>query len=274
MSNHHGISLPEDLAHALPSFPADLFGAAVMLGSGLGNFADHLTIHSQIPTSELPGYPTSTVAGHEGSLLLAEHSGKTILLFKGRIHGYEGYSGQATTLPAGIAAALGAKTLILTNAAGGLAPTTKAGDLMLITDVVVPPAAPRMGMQLHGHADEWRQLPRPLFPDSMLELARQAARESRVGLREGTYGFCSGPTYETRSEIAFFRSIGIDAAGMSTVPEIMHGVRAGLDVIGISCITNKALTVRQVVTHEEVTTVAAAVSETFSRLLLAIISRL
>lgn len=274
MEDQSTIPLPAPLDRTIRDFAGERVDAVLILGSGLGNFADQLSIRDQISTTALPGYPTSTVIGHEGSLLLAEHEGKRILLFKGRIHGYEGYDGRDTELPARIAGALGARSLILTNAAGGLSPAMTAGDLMLITDVVVPPAAPLMGRSLHGHAADWKQLPRPLFSQHMLDLAREAARSSKVGLREGTYGFCSGPTYETRSEIGFFRGLGVDAAGMSTVPEIMAGIRSGLDVIGISCITNKALTVRQTVSHEEVTSVAAAVSDTFSRLILAILSRL
>lgn len=274
MSKDLSIPLPEELRQAVSEFTGGAIDVALILGSGLGRFADALTVEKCISTRDLPGYPASTVEGHEGSLILARAHGKILLLFKGRVHGYEGYSGPETSLPARIAATLDADTLILTNAAGGLHPTFAAGELMLITDMLVMPSAPLMGRNLHGYPDTLPPLPRPLFSSEILDLVRSASMEAGVGLREGTYGFCSGPTYETRSEIGFYRTAGVDAAGMSTAPEISCGLRAGMDVIGISCITNKALSVRQPVSHEEVTAVAATVAERFSRLVLAILSRL
>jgi len=274
MDSNVAVSISAALEAALFRFTGGSIDAALILGSGLGSFADSLTVERSISTADLPDYPVSTVVGHEGRLLLARMNGKRLLLFQGRIHGYEGYSGPETSLPARIAALLHAKTLMLTNAAGGLHPAFAAGDLMLITDILIMPSAPLMGRNLHEHTLALTALPRPIFSPAMLDLVRNAAIENKIRLREGTYGYCSGPTYETRSEIGFFRQAGADAAGMSTVPEITFAVRAGMQIIAISCITNKALTVPQPVSHEEVTAVAAKVSATFARLILAILSRL
>lgn len=279
--------LPADLLQALRAFAPEPVDAAVVLGSGLGGFADTVSIEAVVDASELPGYPVSTIEGHRGRLLLGRAGERRLLLFQGRAHGYEGYSVAETALPARIAAALGARALLLTNAAGGLDPSFEAGDLMLVTDLLVLTAAQRMGLDLQRmgsglqRGDTGSQdatgiaspLPRPLFDEAQLAAARAAARESTVRLREGVYGYCSGPTYETRAEIAYYRLAGAQAVGMSTAPEVLAAVRLGLPALAISCITNISRTVRQVVSHEEVTTVAAQASERLERLLHALIRR-
>ncbi|MCZ7555174.1 MAG: purine-nucleoside phosphorylase [Bacteroidia bacterium] len=265
---------PQAMTDAVIAFTGRRIDAVVVLGSGLGGFAE--TVHNvrRIPAAELPGFPVSGVAGHAGELATGSVAGRTVLAFVGRLHGYEGHDVSAAAFPARIAARLGARCFIATNAAGGLHTAYQAGDLMLITDVLVLPLARRMGLDLHGPGSEDHPLPRPLFSEHLMQLARDAANEGRVRLREGTYGFCSGPTYETRAEIGMFRLMGADAVGMSTVPEILAAVRNGIPTLGISCITNKAVTVQQRVTHEDVTTVAAQSAEQFSRLLTALLGRL
>ncbi|HOJ04850.1 MAG TPA: purine-nucleoside phosphorylase [Bacteroidota bacterium] len=248
---------------------------AVVLGSGLGAYSDRLLVEARIDTSTLPYYPQSTVEGHSGELLLGSAHGRRVLVFRGRLHGYEGHSAAVSALPARIAAALGIPLLIVTNAAGGLHPSFRAGDLMLINDYVVLPMALHMGLCLHGpgnHDVPTRRI--AAFREDDLASVRRAAATCAVPLKEGSYGFCSGPTYETRAEIAMLRLMGADAVGMSTVPELVVALRSGMRVIGISCITNKAVTVPQRVTHEEVTTVAAKVSTQFSALLDALIANL
>jgi purine-nucleoside phosphorylase len=188
------------------------------------------------------------------------------LLFQGRVHGYEGYDAACTALPAFIAAALGARVLVLTNAAGGLDPSFIAGDLMLITDVLVLTGARSMGLELQRGIPSLHPLPRPLFHPDVLDLARRAASESHVRLREGVYGFCSGPTYETRAEIAYYRLAGVQAVGMSTASEVFAAAQYKLPVVAVSCVTNIARTVRQAVSHDEVTAVAAQASDRLSRL--------
>jgi purine-nucleoside phosphorylase len=270
--------LQETIRHVRNLFSVP-FDAAVVLGSGLGGFSDGLTIHHSVPTSDIPGYPASTVAGHSGLIVDASLGDRRTLIFHGRIHGYEGYSPGTTALPALIAAALGVPAFIVTNAAGGLNPLYEAGDLMLVTDYFVLPLAHRMGLTLSdldapttGRSRSERGLrPGNFLPAIARNLAHAAAAETGVVLREGTYGFCSGPSYETRAEIHFLRMAGVDAVGMSTVPELIVARRHGLQTIAISCITNKARTVATAVSHEEVTRVAIQASDRLSRLLHALI---
>jgi purine-nucleoside phosphorylase len=237
---------------------------AVVLGSGLGDFADSLDLLASACTEEIPGYPPSTVPGHAGRLLLADAHGHRLLLFQGRIHGYEGHAFADTTLPARIASACKARLLLVTNAAGGLDPAFSAGDLMLITDLLIMPTVRPLH---HGAADVALPLPRPLFDMELLARMRHAAIGAGVPLREGTYGYSSGPSYETRAEIAFLRLAGAQAVGMSTAPEILAACRASLPVLALSCITNVARTVPQRISHEEVTLVAGRTSSHLERLL-------
>ncbi|MDT8325001.1 MAG: purine-nucleoside phosphorylase [Bacteroidota bacterium] len=262
-----------DLLRALRDFTGGSVDGAVILGSGLGSFSDTLPCPRSMSTAELPGYPVSTVRGHSGALHLCTCATQRLLLFQGRVHGYEGYSAAQVTLPVRIAAALGAKKLLVTNAAGGLHPTFAAGDFMLITDVLSLPATSGMGLPLEQYLSAGGTPPRPLIAPQLLETGRAAAADAGVRLREGSYGFCSGPTYETRAEIAFFRLAGADAVGMSTLPEILAARLLGMDVLGLSCITNKALTVAQEVSHAEVTAVATRVADDFARLLRAMLER-
>lgn len=262
-------STTEDFIRERFASPIDV---AVVLGSGLGAFVDKLPAVISVPTSEIPGYPQSTVAGHGGTLTLSEVHGKRTLFFSGRTHVYEGYTTQQTALPAAIACLLNANTLIVTNAAGGMNPLFRVGELMLITDYLVLPLARKMGLGLQTFECFGNNV--RLLDDDMLAIVRTAAQKAGILLHEGVYGYCAGPTYETRSEIAFFRIAGVDAGGMSSVPEMIVAKNAGLQCIGISCITNKAMTVRQSVSHEEVTAVASRVASQFERLLLEIISNL
>ncbi len=275
MSAHPHIAdpLPPALLHALRDFTGGGVDGAVILGSGLGAFRDTLTCERSVLTSALPEYPASTVAGHIGALHLCRLGAQRLLLFQGRIHGYEGYSEAQVTLPVRIAAALDAKKLLVSNAAGGLHPSFRAGDLMLITDILSLPVTSGMGLPLERYLSGMEVPPGPVIPEAMRAHGRAAAADTGVALREGTYGFCSGPTYETRAEIAFFRLAGADAVGMSTLPELLAARLLGMDAIALSCITNKAQTVPQKVSHTEVTAVAAQVSAQFSRLVRAILER-
>lgn len=269
---HADATIPAPLLTALENFTGDGVDAAIILGSGLGDFADRLERERSISTQELPGYPRSTVPGHAGMLHLCRSGDERLLLFQGRIHGYEGYAPEETVLPVRIAAALGAQRLLVTNAAGGLHPSFSAGDLMLITDALALPVSPLLPLErLFPASDTLRHT--SLVSPSLAWSARAAAEASGVALREGVYAYCTGPSYETPAEIAFYRMAGADAVGMSTVPELYAARDAGMEVLGISCITNKSVTVRRRVTHDEVTAVAARVAEQFSRLVLSILSR-
>lgn len=265
--------LPLPTRDALAALGADGADAAVVLGSGLGSFADSLEPVARLALGDIPGAPQPRVAGHAGMLTLARAGTRRVLLFSGRVHGYEGRSIEEVIFPVRVCATLGIPVLIATNAAGGIGVHLHAGDLMLLTDYLTFPMAERMGALLTripgGAAHRL-----PGLDAALMQHLRESARTERVALREGVYGFCSGPTYETRAEIAFMRRAGIDAVGMSTVPEIVAAQHAGIRVAAVSCITNKARTVPTKVSHEEVTDVAARTSARFTRLLRAALSTL
>lgn len=240
----------------------------LILGSGLGGFADGLSGATAIDYGEIPQFPTSNVVGHRGRLVLGERSGVRCVAMQGRVHFYEGHSAATVAFPARVLVALGAKLIIVTNAAGGLNPAWPAGTLMLIRDHInlLPDHA------LRGPNDE-RLGPR--FPDmttayapELRALTRRAAASAGIELTEGVYLATSGPTYETPSEIAMMQRMGGDAVGMSTVPEVCVARHMGARVIGISCITNAAAGITgQPLSHDEVTATANRVRATFERLL-------
>ena len=247
------------------------FGTAIILGSGLGSFADQLDLQKKIFTRDIPGYPRSTVAGHQGAIIEGFLQEKKVLLFQGRIHGYEGYAPEEVILPVHIAWSFGVRSLILTNAAGGLNPRLRAGDLFLINDYIATLFAQRQfltGNTMQAPAK------RIAFDPASLELVRECARNVRITLAEGAYCYLSGPTYETRAEIAALRKMGGDVAGMSTVPEIIAAHERRMNVLALSCVTNTASTVRKKVSHEEVTQVAGTIATSFTNLLREIVTRL
>lgn len=212
---------------------------AVILGSGLGALAREVEGARIIPYPAIPHFPTSTVEGHASQIVFGCLQGKPVAVMQGRFHYYEGYSMQEVTFPVRVLRALGVTTLILTNAAGGLNPRFRVGDIMLIRDVIN-----LMGDNpLRGPNDE-RLGPRfpsarDLFSAEMTRVARGAARGAGIRLRSGVYVGVSGPSYETDAEIRMLRTLGADAVGMSTVPEALVARHAGiLNILGISCITN------------------------------------
>lgn len=248
----------------------------LVLGSGLGFFADtRLQVAGRLAFRDIPGFPAPTVTGHAGNLVWGTCAGQAVLCFQGRFHFYEGHPMETVILPARLLAQLGGEILLLTNAAGGIAPGMRPGDLMLIEDHIN-----FMGVNpLRGpNADDLG----PRFPDltavydrGLRGLAREAAAEIGLDLREGVYLACSGPTFETPAEIRAFQRWGASAVGMSTVPEAVAARHAGLRVCGISCITNLGAGLGPgELTHEEVGETAARVREPFSRLLEGLLARL
>lgn len=246
---------------------------AVILGSGLGWFADELTGGVVIQAKEIPGYPVSTVEGHAGRLVFGSLGGTELLVFQGRIHFYEGYTIHEVVYPVMIADGLGVKTLIVTNDSGGINPHFRPGDLMLITDHInLAFEDPRIGNP-HISRQFHRRL--PPYDESLLKIAEQTATEARIALRRGVYGWTKGPSYETSAEIEMFRRLGADVVGMSTVPEVIMAHHLGMKIIGISLITNPATGISPTkLSHTEVTKVAAAAKHRLSLLLEGIISRL
>jgi purine-nucleoside phosphorylase len=248
---------------------------AIVLGSGLGDFADSLGDATSIDYRDLPNWPVPRVAGHQGRLVTGTARGCRVAALAGRIHLYEGHDGRTVTFAIRVLGLLGVKTLILTNAAGGVNTTFSAGSLMLIDDHIN-----LMGHHpLVGPNDE-RFGPR--FPDMsnvysprLREIAADAARASGVTLARGVYAALLGPSYETPAEIRFLRSIGADAVGMSTVPEAIVARHMGIEVVGISCITNMAAGVLPApLDHSEVMETARRVRGQFISLLEGIIGRL
>jgi purine-nucleoside phosphorylase len=211
---------------------------ALILGTGLGALAGDIDVHASIPYAEIPGFPLSTVESHAGRLVCGTLAGKTVVAMQGRFHRYEGYSLQQVTFPVRVLRALGAQTLVVSNACGGMRADWAAGDLMLIADHIN-----LLGDNpLVGPNDESLG---PRFPDmsavydpELRRIARDVAAEQRIVLREGVYVAVTGPNLETPAEYRMLRTIGADVVGMSTVPEAIVAVHAGLRVLGISIITD------------------------------------
>lgn len=251
--------LQEALAVIEQHYPHPL-EVGMVLGSGLGGLADSVEGAIRIPYAKIPHFPTSTVHGHAGELVLGQLDGLQVAVMKGRVHYYEGYTMQQITFPVRLMKALGASTLVVTNSCGGLNPNYQAGDMLLIRDHIN-----HMGDNpLIGPNDE-RLGPRfpPMsraYPEELRELARQAARERGLELREGVYLALSGPSYETPAEIEFFSRIGADAVGMSTVPEVIVANHMQMKVLGMACVTNVLHSGPSEDTHHEVLEVAVHTS--------------
>ena len=239
----------------------------MVLGSGLGDFADTLENPVRIPYSDIPDFPQPTVEGHSGAFVFGTKQGKFVVALQGRLHYYEGFTQRQLTLPIRVLAAVGVKTLLLTNAAGGVNLGFKPGDLMLISDHInYSGSNPLIGPNLEKFG--------PRFPDmsdvytaSLRAIIKEKAAEAGIALQEGVYAMYSGPSYETPAEIRMFRTLGADAVGMSTAPEAIVAGHSGLQVVGISCITNMAAGVLPVkLNHAEVVETAARVHDLFHKL--------
>jgi purine-nucleoside phosphorylase len=228
---------------------------AIVLGSGLGGVVDLLDPQprSVIPYGEIPHVPGAAVAGHTGELVAGIASGLPLLLLSGRAHGYEGWSQRQATLLLRACLTLGIETLVLTNASGGINPAFDPGDVMLISDVInLSGENPLAGPNLDRLGPRFVSMTDALDAD-LRERARAAAGRAGVTLREGVYLMLAGPTYETRAELRMLRTLGADAVGMSTVPEVLVARHRGVRVLGFSLVTNKATPEMEgEVTHEEV----------------------
>jgi len=228
----------------------------IILGSGLNDLANAVQKADVIPFGDLPNWPRSTVHGHAGRLVIGELEGQPVMVMQGRVHFYEGYSMSQITLPVRVMQRLGLEMMFVTNAAGGVNPDFAPGDVMLITDNLnmlgMTGSNPLMGPNI----DELG----PRFPDmsqaydlELMKLARKAASENNIMLREGVYCGLSGPSFEGPADLRFLRMIGTDSVGMSTVPEVIVARHGGLRVLGLSGISNKAnLDGSTLTTHEEV----------------------
>ena len=240
----------------------------VVLGSGLGAFADQITDAVSIPFAEIPHFPKSTVPGHSGKLVVGTVDGAPVAVMQGRVHAYEGYTPQEVTFPIRVLGLLGVKTLIVTNAAGGIRPGLKQGDLVLLSDHI----------NFTGHSpvageNDERFGPRffdmtEAYSKRLRKLAATTAERAGFPLAECVYLYVLGPSFETPAEIRAFHSMGADLVGMSTVQEVIVARHMGIEVLGISCITNLAAGIQlEPLNHEEVMETGRRVAARFAQLL-------
>ena len=211
----------------------------IVLGSGLGRLAEAVADPVVIPYRELPGFPVSTAVGHKGNFIVGSLGGKTVIAMQGRIHYYEGYSIGQVVLPVRVMIALGIRTLIVSNAAGGTNLDYHVGDLMIIRDHINLLPNPLIGPNMAEFGPRFPDMTRPYDP-ALIRLAVETGEKMGIPMHQGVYVGGTGPSYETPAEYTFFRRIGGDAVGMSTVPEVIAARHAGIPVFGISVITNEA----------------------------------
>ena len=243
---------------------------ALVLGSGLGSLADLADDPLVIPTPDLPGYPHSTVSGHRGRLVFGRLEGRDVVVVQGRVHFYEGHDIRAVTFPIRLVHALGARRLLVTNAAGGINPGFAPGTLMFITDHInLAFANPLVGPNVDG-GPRFPDMSAPYDPD-WLDQAERVALRHGIATRRGVYVWTQGPSYETKAEIKLFARLGADVVGMSTVPEVIQARYLGMRVLGISTITNPAAGLSPVpLAHEDVLLVGQRVQDQLQRLVRAI----
>jgi purine-nucleoside phosphorylase len=213
----------------------------IILGTGLGSLVGRIDVAARIPYASIPHFPTTTVDTHAGELVLGTLAGKPVVALSGRFHAYEGYSLEQITLPVRVAKALGAATLIVSNSAGGLNPQFAAGDLMIITDHInFMGDNPLIGPNDDTLGPRFLDMSEP-YSKALIDLAERVALAKAIKVQRGVYLACPGPSLETRAEYRFMRMIGADAVGMSTVPEVIAALHAGLKVLGFSAITDECL---------------------------------
>ena len=247
---------------------------AIILGSGLGGLVRAIDDAVAIPFKDIPGFPTATVLGHQGALIAGSLDGRDVLALAGRFHMYEGHDARLAAFPVRVLHALGARTLFVSNAAGGVRRTLRPGDLMLIRDHInFMFRNPLMGAA-EPNEHRFPDMSDPYDP-ALRALALDVAREHAVALSEGVYCGLLGPTYETSAEVRMLSLLGADAIGMSTVPEVLTARALEMRVVGVSCITNLACGLSTApISHAEVIETTTLVAEKFQRLVRGIVARL
>ncbi len=247
----------------------------LILGSGLGDVVEAIDVETVIPYGEIPGAKASTVLGHSGRMIFGHTGALPVVVMQGRVHFYEGYEMDEVMFLSRIIGRLGIKALVVTNAAGGVNTSYKAGDLMLISDHINfmglnplrGPNVEELGVRFPDMSEA--------YPESLRTKAKEVAAAQGLTLQEGVYLALSGPTYETPAEIRAIRILGADAVGMSTVPEVIAMSHMDIPVLGISCITNMAAGVfKQKLTHQEVMDTTARVQKEFTALVLGVLQKL
>lgn len=249
---------------------------AIILGSGLGGLIDQVQVDASFPYDEIPDFPVSTVAGHAGRLAVGTVSGKPVVVMQGRFHYYEGYPMSLVIFPVRVMQALGAASLVVTNAAGGLNPAFNPGDVMLIVDHINTMGTnPLIGPNENAIGPRFPDLSQAYDPE-LRALAVDVAKREKIALQQGVYVAWSGPSYETSAERRYLRIIGGDAVGMSTVPEVIAANHAGMRVLGLSAITNKATgdPDQEPDSHEQVIAIANVAGEKLVRLVARVIEEM
>jgi purine-nucleoside phosphorylase len=263
-----------DALAAIRARDARVPGVALILGSGLGGLADGLTDPVAIPFGDIPGFPKAAVAGHRGRLVIGVLEGVTCAVLQGRFHLYEGYDAATIALPTRVMLGLGARTLIVTNAAGGISRTFRAGDLMLIDDHInLTGRNPLTGPVLEGDT-RFPDMSRPYDP-GLQALAEEVAAAEGIRVVRGVYAAVLGPSYETPAEVRMLERLGADAVGMSTVPEVITARAREVPVLGISLVSNAAAGLSPVpLSHEEVVEAGREAAGRFTRLVRGVVRRL
>lgn len=229
----------EAVEYLITVLPAEKPVCGIILGSGLGKMADEIQNQTVIPYSKIPNFAISTAIGHKGNLIYGDLAGKKVIAMQGRFHFYEGWSMEQVTMPVRVMAKLGIRYLFVSNAAGGVNFTYKIGDLMIIRDHISHFPNPLIGPNLDEFGPRFLDMTHP-YDIRLMELAEMIGKEKGIVLKKGVYHACSGPTYETPAEYKFYRLIGADAVGMSTIPEVIVARHCGIPVFGVSVITNEA----------------------------------
>ncbi len=247
---------------------------AIILGTGLGDLATRIKEDVSLPYNEIPNFPVSTVEGHAGRLIFGELGDKYVMAMQGRFHFYEGYSMKESTFPVRVMKALGVQTLFVSNASGGMNPNFRIGDIMIITDHInLFPEHPLHGKNYNELGPRFPAM-NEAYSKRLIEKAREIAKEKNVRLVEGVYVGTQGPTFETPAEYRYFYRIGGDAVGMSTVPEVIVARHSGMEVFGLSVITDLGGEgIAPDVSHEEVQKAAAAAQPIMSMVMEEIINR-
>ena len=274
MTSRYGAAAARASANAVVSRIRVKPRAGIILGSGLGAIADVIEKPAHIPYSEIPGFPTATIVGHAGELIAGALAGTPVVALSGRFHMYEGHEAALAAFPARVLHALGARIMIVSNAAGAARATLSPGTLMLIRDHVnFMFRNPLIGPVENGD-ERFPDMSDP-YDSELRALAHRTAREQGLELAEGVYAGLLGPSYETRAEVQMLAKLGADAIGMSTVPEVIVARAIGMRVLGLSCVTNLACGLAAApITHEEVLETTARVAAQLQQLVRGIVAKL
>ena len=254
---------------------ADMPNTAIILGTGLGALVDHIEDKQYLPYSEIPNFPVSTVEGHSGNLIFGSLGGKRVMAMQGRFHYYEGYDMKQVTFPVRVMKALGVETLFVSNAAGGMNKEFVVGDVMIITDHInLFPENPLRGKNYNELGPRFPAMTEP-YSKKFIALADEIAKEKNIRVMHGVYVGTPGPTFETPAEYEYFRIIGGDAVGMSTVPEVIVANHAGMKVFGVSVITDLGgKDITEVPSHEEVQKAAETAQPKMMEIIRQMVARL